>query len=121
MLLLLCLSPKSQEKLVPRTTEYRPISLLGSIYKILAKTLVGRILNILPHIISNEQGAFVKGRQILDDILVANECVHSRYGERIPSHSCNLHLKRAYDRVNRKFLQYMLGRMGFGVRWRKWI
>ena len=58
--------------------DYRPISLLGSLYKILTKVLAGRMQKIMPKIISNEQGAFVEGRQILDDILVANECVLSR-------------------------------------------
>ena len=42
--------------------DYRPISLLGSLYKILTKVLVGRIQKVLPKIISNEQGAFVEGR-----------------------------------------------------------
>ena len=58
--------------------DYMPISLLESIDKILAKVLAERIQKVLPNIISSEQGAFVKGRHILDDILVANECVHSR-------------------------------------------
>lgn len=101
--------------------DYKPISLLGSIYKILAKVLAGRIQKILPSIISNEQGTFVKGRQILDDILVANECMHSRYKDRLPGLICKLDLEKAYDRVNRKFLLYMLKRMGFGETWRKWI
>lgn len=62
--------------------DYRPISLLGRLYKILTKVLARRIQKVLPKIISSEQGAFVKGRQILDGILVASECVHSRLKER---------------------------------------
>eukprot|EP00268_Persea_americana_P020224 TRINITY_DN20445_c0_g1_i1.p1 TRINITY_DN20445_c0_g1~~TRINITY_DN20445_c0_g1_i1.p1 ORF type:complete len:150 (+),score=21.65 TRINITY_DN20445_c0_g1_i1:600-1049(+) len=113
------LIPKKVEEIGIK--DYRPISLLGSIYKILAKVLAGRLQNVLPNIISNEQGAFVKGRQILDDILVANECVHSRYKEKRPGLICKLDLGKAYDRVDWKFLQYMLTRMGFGEKWRKWI
>ena len=99
--------------LVPKKTgdlgikDYRPISLLGSLYKIPTKVLAGRI-------ISSEQGAFVEGMQIFDDILVANECVLSRLKERISRIICKLDLEKAYDRVDWKFLQYMLGRMGFG-------
>ena len=40
----------------------KPISLIGNIYKILAKVLAGRIHRVLPGIICHEQGAFVKGR-----------------------------------------------------------
>ena len=100
---------------------YRPISLLGSLYKILSKVLAGRIQKVLLKVKSIEQGAFVKGRQILDDILVANECVHSRLKERLPGIICKLDLEKAYDRVGWKFLQYMLRRMVFGEKWRMWI
>ena len=112
--------------LIPKKTgdlgikDYRPISLLGCLYKILTKVLTGRIQKVLPKIISSEQGAFVDGRQILDDILVANERVHSRLKERAPGIICKLDLEKVYDRVDWKFLQYKLGRMGFGEKWR-WI
>ena len=76
---------------------YQPISLIGSIYKILAKVLAGRIQNMLPDIISKEQGAFVKGRQILDGVLVANKCVHLRNKNKIPGLICKLDLEKAYD------------------------
>ena len=94
--------------------DYRPISLLGSIYKIFAKVLAGRIQMVLSVIISKEQGAFVNGMQILDDILVANECVHSRDKDRILGIIFKLDVEKAYDRVDWKFLQYTLRRMGFG-------
>ena len=71
--------------------------------------------------ISMEQGAFVKGRQILDRVLVANECVHSRNKDKNPGLVCKLDLERAYDRVDWRFLQYLLGRMGFHIKWRMWI
>lgn len=55
---------------------------------------------MLPGIISKEQGAFVKGRQILDGVLMANECFHSRNKNRIPGLSCILGLEKAFDRVD---------------------
>lgn len=99
----------------------RPISLIGSVYKILAKVLAGRIQKVLPNLISVEQGAFVKGRQILDGVFVANECVHSRNKDRTLGLVCKLDLEKAYDKVDWWFLQYLLGRMGFGTKYRRWI
>ena len=52
---------------------------------------------------------------------MANECVHSRLKERNPGIICKLDLEKAFDKVDWKFLHYMLGRMGFGEKWRKWI
>ena len=52
---------------------------------------------------------------------MANVCVHSRFKERIPGLICKLYLEKAYDMVDWMFLLYMLGRMGFGEKWRKWI
>ena len=97
------------------------ISVIGSVYKILAKVLAGRLQKVLPNIISMDQGAFVKRRQILDGVLVANECVHSRNKDKIPGLICKLDLEKAYDTVDWRFLQYILGKMGFGTKWRRWI
>ncbi|KAL4589032.1 hypothetical protein LXL04_001934 [Taraxacum kok-saghyz] len=52
---------------------FRPISLIGIIYKILSKTLANRLKNILPSIINEVQSAFVKNRQILDGPMIINQ------------------------------------------------
>ncbi|RVX01885.1 Transposon TX1 uncharacterized 149 kDa protein [Vitis vinifera] len=53
--------------------DYRPISLLGGLYKLLAKVLANRLKKIIDKVISSDQNAFIKGRQILDGSLIANE------------------------------------------------
>ncbi|RVW43483.1 hypothetical protein CK203_095333 [Vitis vinifera] len=53
--------------------DYRPINLLGGLYKLLAKVLANRIKKVIGKVISPDQNAFIKGRQILDGSLIANE------------------------------------------------
>ncbi|GJZ93984.1 RNA-directed DNA polymerase, eukaryota [Tanacetum coccineum] len=52
---------------------FRPISLIGSVYKIIAKTLANRLCLVLPYLISDVQSAFVANRQILDGPFILNE------------------------------------------------
>ncbi|GAU48891.1 hypothetical protein TSUD_98820 [Trifolium subterraneum] len=58
-----------------RLNDFRPISPVGSLYKILAKVLAKRLRLVIGSVISESQTAFVKDRQILDGILIANEVV----------------------------------------------
>ncbi|KAL4303697.1 hypothetical protein GQ457_10G019000 [Hibiscus cannabinus] len=54
-----------------------PISLVNSVYKIISKVLAGRLEKVLNGLISEEQSAFVVGRQIVDGVLLFNEVIHS--------------------------------------------
>jgi len=55
--------------------QYRPISLLGSLYKLLSKVLASRLSNEMNSIISVSQSAFLKGRHLVDGVLIINEVV----------------------------------------------
>jgi hypothetical protein len=113
------LIPKKSEAM--EIKDFRPISLVGGVYKILAKLLANRLRVVLRKIISNSHNAFVQGRQILDSVLIANECLDSRVQQGDPGVLCKLDVEKAYDHVNWDFLLYLLTRCGFSEKWRHWI
>lgn len=76
---------------------------------------------MLPEIISSNQTAFLANRNILDGIVVINEVVD--YVQRSKERSCILKIafEKAYDSVSWEFLDYMMRRVGFCEKWRRWI
>jgi len=59
-----------------RLKDFRPISLVGSLYKIISKLLATRVKQVMLEVISDHQNPFIKGRKILDNILIANEVIN---------------------------------------------
>jgi hypothetical protein len=101
--------------------DFHPISLVGGVYKIIAKVLANRMRRVMGRIISKPQNAFVKGRQILDLVLIANECLNRMLKSEEPGVLCKLDMEKAYDHVDWNFLLYLLRRCGFREKWCSWI
>jgi hypothetical protein len=80
--------------------DFWPISLVSDVYKIIAKVLANRLRRVVEKFISKPQNAFLKGRQILDSVLIANECLDSRIKSGEPGLLCKLDIEKAYDHIN---------------------
>ncbi|KAF3777469.1 Transposon TX1 uncharacterized protein [Nymphaea thermarum] len=102
-------------------THFRPISILGTPYKIIAKLLSLRLAPVMPSVINPFQVTFVKGRLLQDAVVLANEVVHSLYFLRLPSFILKLDISKAFDSVSWEFLSDLLTRFAFGPSFRQWI
>ena len=91
---------------------YRPISLLGTDYKILAKLLSQRLTHALPLIIHDDQSGFVKGRSIQDSLFTALDTLDFCNATSKPGYLFLLDLKKAYDTLDRLFLFKSLTHLG---------
>lgn len=101
--------------------DFRPISLLGSLYKILAKILANRLRQVIGSVVSEVQPAFVKNRKILDGILIANEVVDEAHKSKKDLMLFKVDFEKAYDSVDWGYLDEVMGSMSFPTLWRKWI
>lgn len=100
---------------------FRPISVVGCLYKVLANVVVNRLRKVIGSIISKSQLAFVKGRQIFDEILIVNEIVDDAHKSKKELLMFKFDFEKAYDSMDWNYLEAVMRLMNFLTLWRKWI
>lgn len=101
--------------------DFRPINLVGSIYKLIAEILVRRMSKVMDKVVGKCQHASIGDRQVLDVALITNEVVEALMHKRRKEVQCKRDMGKTQNHVNWSFLDYLLMRMEFGERWRRWI
>ena len=101
--------------------EYRPISLLGSLYKFLSKVLAARLSKVMNSIIFVSQSAFLKGRHLVDGVLVVNEVVDLAKKSKRECLILKVDFEKAYGSVDWGFLEYTTRRVGLCDKWVRWM
>ncbi|KAJ0877945.1 putative RNA-directed DNA polymerase [Helianthus annuus] len=102
-------------------SDFKPISLIGVVNKIISKVLANRIKGVIKSVVSNEQSAFVSDRNIVDGPLVINELVGWAKRTKRSIFVFKADIEKAYDTLNWKFLITILTHMGFPLKWRNWV
>ncbi|GJS33617.1 RNA-directed DNA polymerase, eukaryota, reverse transcriptase zinc-binding domain protein [Tanacetum coccineum] len=102
-------------------TDFRPISLIGIHYKIIAKVLVNRLSRLINKIVSPEQTTFIVNRQILDGPLILSEVIDWYKKRKKKMLLFKVDFEKAFDSVRWRYLDFMLCNLGFGLTWRSWI
>ena len=101
--------------------DYRPISLIGYMYKIVSKMLAKRLKKVMPLIIDETQFAFIRDRHLLHSVIIANEVIEEAKRSKKSYLVFKVDYEKAYNSVSWEFLLYMLRRTGFSSKWIKWI
>jgi len=115
----IALIPKLKD---PQTlNDYRPIFLIGHVYKIVAKILANRLKKVLSDIIDERQSAFIRGRHLLHSVLIANEVVEEAKRSQKSCLVFKVDYEKAYDSVSWKFLAHMMRCLGFCNKWIQWV
>ena len=102
-----------------KVSEFRPISLCNVVYKLIAKVVVNRLKKLLAKMILDSQSAFLSGRLITNNILVAFETLHflkRKTQGKLGYMALKLDMSKAYDRVEWVFLERIMHHLGIEER-----
>ena len=100
---------------------WRPISLLNTDYKLVAKAIATRIKKVLPDLISSDQTGFISGRYIGENIIRLLNIIDYVDEEDIPALLISIDYEKAFDCVEWSFIEQTLSLFNFGHDIKKWV
>ena len=102
-------------------TDFRPISLLNSIMKILTKLLANRLQQVILKVVHRNQYGFIQGRSIQDCLGWAFEYIYQCHASRREIIILKLDFEKAFDIVEFKAILSILQAKGFPFKWISWV
>ena len=118
-----CLSDTQSEALIKclpkkgdllEMANWRPVSLLNTDYKILAKALANRVIKVLEHIVETDQTCNIPGRNIFQSMSHIRDVINYANENELDAYVLTIDQMKAFDRVDRGFLMKTLRTYGFG-------
>ena len=101
--------------------DFRPISLIHIITKIITKAMARRLSPKMNNLVSHCQSAFIKNRSIHDNFMYVRNTVRSLHRARKPMLLVKLDIAKAFDSMRWDYLLDVMRRRGFPPRWRAWV
>jgi hypothetical protein len=102
-------------------SRFRPISLCNVSYKLITKVIANRIKPLLHQLISPNQSGFVEKRQMIDNIILVQEAIHSSRGRGDQGMIIKIDMANTFDRVRHSFLFAVLKKFGFSSELIAWV
>ena len=99
---------------------WRPLTLLATVYKIASGTIANRLKTVLDSIINRDQTGFIKGRSIVENIRTIYDIMKFTDDLNIPGLILLIDFEKAFDSLSLIFLHKALQHLNFGESLRKW-
>jgi hypothetical protein len=115
---LITLVPKKPD--AQEVCDFRPISLVHSFAKLFSKLMSNRLRPKLELLVSSNQSAFIKGRNLHDNFILVRQLARKINSRKEEGVLLKLDISRAFDSVSWGFLLEILRTMGFPDIWIKW-
>ncbi|KAJ4758597.1 RNA-directed DNA polymerase (reverse transcriptase)-related family protein [Rhynchospora pubera] len=113
------LVPKKALPLLPN--DFRPISVINTLPKLITKILANRLQSFMPELISPLQTAFTKGRSVMESFMIAREYLSFYHKRKIPALMYKVDFAKAFDTISWTFLTNLLAERGFPPLWIAWL